>query len=764
MRGVSKMARQPSCVLAAFLGGLVLLHAGPAYAASGFESVSWADLTGGDDWSFRVLDSLFPMDGTAQTATGTLLQWFTSFVAIMAAFWILYSILAQIHKTAETGKVFSASFNGWVPIRGVASVIMLLPVLNGFSLGQNLIVNFSKASIGMAVIEENVVMNAVGPQALPLATPIIPGSRQVVLGVIESEICRALINKASNNPDLVPEPAIIDDGNGTVSISYNMANGNGTAMPTCGLVSISTPVRTATTTEYQSIDFSGVSSQQIESLKTLTTNVRSGLQNTITSLWETRDIATLGTLNSVFVAQTNYLNGQFTTIASSVVSAVRNAAGSSASDNSATSELRSLGWTGLGAYYLEISRLNAEVISVSSITPAVVAPSWAGTGPYLGQDLQPFIKSVSSYLGKMDATLQTADAPTPNSTSPRLYASAHVSSDSTAIWTKVLNYLNFGPGTLELIMNHLVMGSSGTDWVDPLGAMIGLGHLLIHLALTTVALSVAAGSVSVDVSAGLLSFVTGQWEGVAASTAAAFLSGTITRLLPVIFTACLFLLTSGVTLAYVLPMMPYLYWIAGVTGWFLLVVEAVAYAPLWFLAHMTFSGDGIHGKGVRGYEVLFTILFRPSMMVIGMVFSYTVFSAISWLLMKSFLVASTFTLDHGYLTDNWVGIIAMIIMYSAMEMTTATLSFRLITTLPHHMASMVGFGAASRVDAEDFEKSATRPVQQGADTGRQLGIQYLEGLKDEAKKSGGGGRSGGTLPAMDTTTAAQVRPITQTDV
>lgn len=764
MGGVSKMARLSPCLLAALLGGLVLLHAGPAHAASGFENVSWADLTAGDDWSSRVLDSLFPMDGTADTATGTLLQWFTSFVVLMAAFWILYSVLVQIHKTAETGKVFSASFNGWVPVRAVASVILMLPVLNGFSLGENLIVHFAKTAIGMAIIEEKVVMDAVGPQALPLATPMIPGSRQVVLGVMESEICRALINKASNNPDLVPEPAIIDDGNGTVSISYSMAGGNGGAMPTCGLVSISTPVRTATTTEYQSIDFSGVSSQQIASLKTLTTNIRSGLQNTITSLWETRDVATLGGLDTVFVAQSNYLNGQLTAIASSVVAAVRSAAGSSASDNSATAELRSLGWTGLGAYYLEISRLNAEVISVSSITPAVVAPSWAGTGPYLGQDLMPFLQSVSGYLGKMDAALQTADEPAPNSTSPRLYANARVSSDSTAIWTKVLNYLNFGPGALELIMNHLVMGSSGTDWVDPLGAMIGMGHLLIHLALTAIALSVAAGSLSLNIGAGIASLVTGQVEGAAAAAVATFLSGTITRLLPVIFTACLFLLTSGVTLAYVLPMMPYLYWIAGVTGWFLLVIEAVAYAPLWFLAHMTFAGDGIHGKGVRGYEVLFTILFRPSMMVIGMVFSYTVFSAISWLLMKSFLVASTFTLDHGYLTDNWVGLIAMIIMYSAMEMTTATLSFRLITTLPHHMASMVGFGAASRVDAEDFEKSSTRPVEQGADTGRQIATQHLEGVRDEAKKSGGGGGSGGTVPAMDTTTAAQVRPITQTDV
>jgi conjugal transfer/type IV secretion protein DotA/TraY len=313
-------------------------------------------------------------------------------------------------------------------------------------------------------------------------------------------------------------------------------------------------------------------------------------------------------------------------------------------------------------------------------------------------------------------------------------------------------------------MNQFIMASSGSDWVDPLGAMMGLGHLLIHLALTSIMLALVASSSTLTIGAGVVSFFTGQWEVTAASAAATLLSGVISRMIPLIFTACLFLLGSGVTLAYVLPMTPLLYWYAGVIGWFLLVIEAAAYVPLWFLAHMTFAGDGIHGKGIRGYEILFAIIFRPSMMVIGMILSYTVFAAFSWLLMKTFVIGATFTLDNGYLLDNWVGMIAMIILYSSAELMTATLSFRLITTLPHHMASMVGFGAASRVDAEDFEKSSTRPVDHASETGRQIATQHLENTRRNVDKSGGDGADSDTVPTLDTTTAAQVRPITQTDV
>ncbi|MFT9198925.1 MAG: hypothetical protein ABF510_13945, partial [Gluconobacter oxydans] len=120
----------------------------------------------------------------------------------------------------------------------------------------------------------------------------------------------------------------------------------------------------------------------------------------------------------------------------------------------------------------------------------------------------------------------------------------------------------------------------------------------------------------------------------------------------------------------------------------------------------------------------------------------------------------------GWLLDNLVGVIAMIILYIGVEMTVATTAFRLISTWPHHLAALVGFSAASRVESDGFERASTAPVHKGAQIGTDVGTRIL----DKKQKSSGGqeasdGNESSNAPRqMDTTTAAQVRPITPVDV
>ncbi|MGO9845563.1 MAG: DotA/TraY family protein [Methylocella sp.] len=84
-----------------------------------------------------------------------------------------------------------------------------------------------------------------------------------------------------------------------------------------------------------------------------------------------------------------------------------------------------------------------------------------------------------------------------------------------------------------------------------------------------------------------------------------------------IFVAAMALLVPGLTIAFVLPMIPWVMWIAGVAGYLILVCEAVVAVPLWMLAHMTFEGEGLHGRGLAGYELIFNLLFRPVLMLLG---------------------------------------------------------------------------------------------------------------------------------------------------
>jgi conjugal transfer/type IV secretion protein DotA/TraY len=57
-------------------------------------------------------------------------------------------------------------------------------------------------------------------------------------------------------------------------------------------------------------------------------------------------------------------------------------------------------------------------------------------------------------------------------------------------------------------------------------------------------------------------------------------------------------------------------WMAGVAGWIILVFEAMIAVPLWMLAHMTVGGDGLHGRAIEGWSLLFNVVFRPTLMVI----------------------------------------------------------------------------------------------------------------------------------------------------
>ena len=56
-------------------------------------------------------------------------------------------------------------------------------------------------------------------------------------------------------------------------------------------------------------------------------------------------------------------------------------------------------------------------------------------------------------------------------------------------------------------------------------------------------------------------------------------------------------------------------WMAGVCGWIILVCEAMIAVPFWMLAHMTVGGDGLHGRAIEGWSLLFNIVFRPTLMV-----------------------------------------------------------------------------------------------------------------------------------------------------
>ncbi len=85
----------------------------------------------------------------------------------------------------------------------------------------------------------------------------------------------------------------------------------------------------------------------------------------------------------------------------------------------------------------------------------------------------------------------------------------------------------------------------------------------------------------------------------------------------------------GFVLYYVLPLLPFIYFFFGFSGWVKSVFEAMVAMPLWAVAHIKIDGEGLPGPwATNGYFLLFEIFLRPTLLIFGLIASLQVFTAL----------------------------------------------------------------------------------------------------------------------------------------
>ena len=156
-------------------------------------------------------------------------------------------------------------------------------------------------------------------------------------------------------------------------------------------------------------------------------------------------------------------------------------------------------------------------------------------------------------------------------------------------------------------------------------------------------------------------------------------------------------------------------------------------------------------------------------MLFGLFFGYFVFSSMSWLALKGFGVTAGFVLQNGWFVSNLLGVVTLLCGFVLLELTIALLSFRLISTFPHHVIKLAGVQPAGRVDMERFAAdvgmagmgSSLRSIQGGSNA---MLSQAMKGAERGGEEAGGGGRaistggpSGGQAPARQLGTDATLQ-------
>lgn len=153
------------------------------------------------------------------------------------------------------------------------------------------------------------------------------------------------------------------------------------------------------------------------------------------------------------------------------------------------------------------------------------------------------------------------------------------------------------------------------------------------------------------------------------------------------------LFAAGATLSFVLPLMPFFYWILGVTGYFLLVAEAIVAVNLWALAHMRMDGDGISGMaGQKGWLMLLALLMTPVLMVFGFLIGMGIFRISSDLISAGMFYAVSGMSGGSNVLVALVGILAFSIMIVTAYVFILERSFSLISEFPNRVMMWMGEG------------------------------------------------------------------------
>ncbi len=235
------------------------------------------------------------------------------------------------------------------------------------------------------------------------------------------------------------------------------------------------------------------------------------------------------------------------------------------------------------------------------------------------------------------------------------------------------------------------------------------------------------------------------------------IGGVITVLGFILTALAIPMMMFGIKLAAYLPFLVAIVWSAALLNWLVIVIEALFGAPLWAMVHLDMEGEGLNFQRTgHGYIFLLNLLFRPVMMVGGLIFAKLAMAAIFGLFLGG---VSDILSNLTNVSSDWWGNLMMII--GAIWVTVAfaeqivTQSMSVIFVIPDKVLAWIGGQFGSDVGQHMEPSVANNAKGNMGSVGHgaaQAGDALAKGAGDAAKKlskvrankgGGGGGSVGG---------------------
>jgi conjugal transfer/type IV secretion protein DotA/TraY len=606
-----------------------------------------------EDLAFRLLDSVFGIPGmfnskeieggenAFHTALHGLFQFYSIGLLVIAAMLIIYFIFVVLAETAQTGTPFGKRYNhAWVPIRLVVAIGLLVPVSFGLNSGQWITLHAAKMGSGFATngwIKFNEVLseeNTLGADS-PVAQPNIPELKDLAAFIMIAKACKAsyldkdikayLLN--SKNIAGIPPKELTATTFYSTAAQYSTSRliyirfgehndeeykeHKGNVYPYCGdltmvvpellkeghpgaapVISPSNKVNGAYFKLIQEMWFNDYEGMEIEVTKYIQSYLTHGDATQLNPNLK----------NKILKAQKEYVQPI-------ILSAIEQAI----TEFKDGDQYRDYGWGGAGIFYNDIANINGRMTNAVMNKPQIKK-----------------YPSIMEFVCEENKQGNTK-APVDSCYDPKLPKGQRVvfTEEESENKAKALNDVHdywykdpdgmTGNGIINVI--NVMFGTQGlfdmckNADVHPLAQLSTMGKGLVESAIRNIGIGLGLGL-------GSLIPVIGPTAGAVSKMAMSFASIGI---------------LIGFMLYYLVPFLPFLYFLFAVGGWVKGIFEAMVGVPLWALSHIRIDGQGLPGDGgINGYFLIFEIFIRPILIVFGLIAAVITFGAMIKILNEIF--------------------------------------------------------------------------------------------------------------------------------
>lgn len=636
---------------------------------------------------------------------------------IVAGFLVMYHLLGIIAGTAHSGKVGGGLMHTiWAPLRLIVAIGMLVPVgLNGLNSGQVVVTQVAKwgSALGSNVWMAFADGFATGTGAMLIAPPL-PQVTPLLHDALKILVCEVGYNQIATDSGgtfsvaesgWIPVPGSTEIMN---SFDYESGVGTDKEAGVCGSVHMPNPEYTPSGegTEYLGSMLSIASAPAIR-LELLQAHA-DALHNQMTSggtlyqlaeqIYNSANGANTDddlTLDEMLTFNTAVLEYR-TDLGAGIVAAI-NATGMTA--DAMVEDATRRGWVSAAVWFNTIARINGMLVDYAQEVP-VATPDFkrmADDGT---------LDTIETALQSVDESLISMVAWSPGAgvalEEPDYLQSIRGSSGGDSAFESQLKVMaaNFAKvmGTTtnsgdELSVTLPAIASSlRLNTANPLAELSAMGNRIIMLAFQTVktlddckkeAAESAAAKASGGGSGGGSGSCGGSGMGSMGTTLMAIIGGSI--------------VSAGVTLAYVLPMIPFIRFMFGILSWILTLFESVIAIPVVALAHISMDGEGLSGPMARGaYLLLLQLFVRPTLMVFGLIIALLIFNLMIVALNEFYSMAVRSAEGGGSMSA--VAGVVYTVMYGALAYAFANASFKAIDQVPEQVLRWIGGNQVSGVD------------------------------------------------------------------